>query len=74
MEGAGRALANRTEPRVGGHSSAGRASRWQREGQEFESPCLHHDRRGGYTNPVRIACTAACARALMFSFEKMRLM
>ncbi len=24
-----------------GHSSAGRASRWQREGQEFESPCLH---------------------------------
>ncbi len=25
-----------------GHSSAGRASRWQREGQEFESPCLHH--------------------------------
>lgn len=27
-----------------GHSSAGRASRWQREGQEFESPCLHHRR------------------------------
>jgi hypothetical protein len=24
-----------------GHSSVGRASRWQREGQEFESPCLH---------------------------------
>ncbi len=27
-----------------GHSSVGRASRWQREGQEFESPCLHHER------------------------------
>ena len=26
-----------------GHSSVGRASRWQREGQEFESPCLHHE-------------------------------
>jgi uncharacterized protein len=25
-----------------GHSSAGRALRWQRKGQEFESPCLHH--------------------------------
>jgi hypothetical protein len=24
-----------------GHSSAGRALRWQRKGQEFESPCLH---------------------------------
>jgi hypothetical protein len=26
-----------------GHSSAGRASAWHAEGQEFESPCLHHD-------------------------------
>src|SRR5579864_4524718 len=24
-----------------GHSSVGRALRWQRKGQEFESPCLH---------------------------------
>ena len=31
------------ERSVRGHSSVGRASRWQREGQEFESPCLHHE-------------------------------
>ncbi len=26
----------------GGYSSAGRASRWQREGQGFDPPCLHN--------------------------------
>jgi len=30
-----------TSPGRWGHSSAGRASAWHAEGQEFESPCLH---------------------------------
>ena len=29
-----------------GHSSVGRASRWHREGQGFEPPCLHGRFRG----------------------------
>ena len=40
-----------------GHSSVGRASRWHREGQGFESPCLHWNVR-----------SAAKRRPGLFSF------
>ena len=33
-------LADILDDLAGGHSSVGRASRWHREGQGFESPCL----------------------------------
>lgn len=62
------------EQRPWGYSSVGRASRWQREGQEFESPCLHHfepvftgfflcgNRRGCHSVAVRGKFDAVFAR------------
>ena len=43
---------------IWGHSSVGRASRWQREGQEFESPCLHQK------YPMRQATDATRSHAI----------